>query len=308
MKKVTTIIFILAIMISCSEEKSILTVSGGKIIRLENFKSAYVDARNVDIWLPEAYSPKQKYGVLYMHDGQMLYDTTITWNHQEWGVDEVVSKLIEEKTIDPIIVVGIWNNGEKRYPEYFPQKPFEIIPGIVGKENIEEFRKKYGQFLSMQIESDNYLKFIVKELKTYIDRNFSTKTEKENTFVAGSSMGGLISMYAICEYPEVFSGVACISTHWPGVTKIENNPVPQAFFNYLKNNLPDPSTHKIYFDYGTETLDALYEPYQIIVDSIMKEKGFSEENWMTEKYEGHDHSEISWNKRLDVPLKFLLKK
>ncbi len=308
MKKVTTIIFILAIMISCSEEKSILTVSSGKIIRLENFKSAYVDARNVDIWLPETYSHKQKYGVLYMHDGQMLYDTTITWNHQEWGVDEVVSKLIEEKTIDPIIVVGIWNNGKKRYPEYFPQKPFEMVPGIVGEENIEEFRKKYGQFLSMQIESDNYLKFIVKELKTYIDRNFSTKTEKENTFVAGSSMGGLISMYAICEYPEVFSGAACISTHWPGVTEIENNPVPQAFFNYLKNNLPDPSTHKIYFDYGTETLDALYEPYQIVVDSIMKEKGFSEKNWMTQKYEGHDHSEISWNKRLDVPAKFLLKK
>lgn len=156
------------------------------------------------------------------------------------------------------------------------------------------------------ISSDNYLKFMVKELKPFIDSTYSTLTEKEHTFVAGSSMGGLISMYALCEYPDVFQGAACLSTHWPGIFDTINNPIPSKFVAYLDENLPDPKTHKIYFDYGTETLDALYGPFQTMVDSIMVKHNYNQENWKTLKFEGEDHSERAWNKRLDIPLKFLL--
>jgi predicted alpha/beta superfamily hydrolase len=124
----------------------------------------------------------------------------------------------------------------------------------------------------------------------------------------GSSMGGLISMYAICEYPDVFGGAACLSTHWPGTFAVENNPIPDAFINYLKLHLPDPKRHKIYFDYGDQTLDALYPPFQKKVDEVMKAKGFSERNWMTKFFQGENHSERAWHKRLDTPLLFLLKK
>jgi hypothetical protein len=89
---------------------------------------------------------------------------------------------------------------------------------------------------------------------------------------------------------------------------MENNPVPDAFINYLKRNLPNPKTHKIYFDYGDQTLDALYKPLQQKVDLVMKEKGFTSKNWMTKYFPGKDHSEKSWKERLDIPLEFLLKK
>ena len=99
-----------------------------------------------------------------------------------------------------------------------------------------------------------------------------------------------------------------MSTHWPGIFSVENNPVPDAFINYLKQNLPNPKNHKIYFDYGDQTLDAMYKPLQKKVDLVMKEKGFASKNWTTKYFPGKDHSEKSWSERLDVPLAFLLKK
>jgi enterochelin esterase-like enzyme len=121
-------------------------------------------------------------------------------------------------------------------------------------------------------------------------------------------MGGLISMYAICEYPKVFGGAACLSTHWPGIFSMERNPVPEAFVSYMKMNLPDPKSHKIYFDYGDQTLDAMYPPLQKKVDVVMQDKGFKEKNWITQYFPGKDHSEKSWNERLAIPLGFLLRK
>ena len=79
-------------------------------------------------------------------------------------------------------------------------------------------------------------------------------------------MGALISLYALCEYPDVFAGAACLSTHWPGLFSMDNNPVPGAFFSYLKKSLPSPGKHRIYFDHGTETLDAMDRQGLEIID------------------------------------------
>ena len=283
-------------------------VSSGSIKRFENFASKYVTARNVDVWLPEGYSVKKKYTVLYMHDGQSLYDSAITWNHQAWNVDDVISKLTAEGKIKDVIVVGVWNGGATRHADYFPQKPYESLSQIQ-KDTITAQLQRAGRTSEVfKPISDNYLKFLVTELKPFIDKTFSTKTKKENTFIMGSSMGGLISMYAICEYPNVFGGAACLSTHWPGIFTVEGNPIPDGFANYLKMNLPNPTNHKIYFDYGDQTLDALYPPLQKKIDIVMKEKGFSEKNWITKYFPGENHSEQSWAKRLDIPILFLLEK
>lgn len=280
----------------------------GKIDLYEDFPSKFVKARNVEVWLPENYSIKKKYAVLYMHDGQMLFDSTGTWNKSTWDVDDVATKLLNEGKVKDFIVVGISNAGKFRHADYFPQKPFELLT-----QNQKDFVSKQLQTNgkigeSFQPVSDNYLKFLVTELKPFIDRKYSTRTDRKNTFVAGSSMGGLISMYALCEYPKVFGGAACLSTHWPGIFSVENNPIPDAFANYLKANLPDPETHKIYFDCGDQTLDALYPPLQKKVDDIMSGKGYSKSNWMTKFFPGENHSERAWHKRLDVPLVFLLGK
>ena len=80
-----------------AQAQNLPKVASGTIRRVENFQSKFVDARNVDIWLPEGYSPEKKYRVVYMHDAQMLFDSTQTWNQKEWKVDEVFSRLIREK-------------------------------------------------------------------------------------------------------------------------------------------------------------------------------------------------------------------
>ncbi|MEO1253386.1 MAG: esterase, partial [Bacteroidota bacterium] len=103
-----------------------------------------------------------------------------------------------------------------------------------------------------------------------------------------------------------FGGAACLSTHWPGIFTVTKNPVPAAFLNYLADNLPDPKNHKLYFDFGTETLDAWYEPYQLKADSIIISKGFNKENFLSKKFDGDPHDEKAWNRRFHVPLTFLL--
>ena len=285
-----------------------LRLTSGTVKRFKNFPSKFVDARNVDVWLPDGYDPKNKYAVLYMHDGQMLFDSTTTWNKQEWGVDEVMGKLTDEKKIRNCIVVGIWNNGSYRHIEYFPQKALEYLTPAEKTEllNTTTGEEKKRLLFDGPV-SDNYLKFLVQELKPAIDSSFSTFKDLKNTFIAGSSMGGLISMYAICEYPEIFGGAACLSTHWPGTFKTENNPVPGAFLAYLKDHLPSPKNHKLYFDYGTGTLDAMYKPYQQKADAIMKAKGYSSKNWITMEFPGENHSEKAWRKRLEIPVLFLLR-
>jgi predicted alpha/beta superfamily hydrolase len=299
---------LLLLVVSLSGLAQTPQVTSGKVVRIENFNSNFVKPRNVDVWLPDGYTPKRKYAVLYMHDGQMLFDSTTTWNKQEWKVDETVSALITENKIKACIVVGIWNT-DLRHAEYFPQKPFESLPKVFRDSLLEFGKRNEGTPLfKASVQSDNYLKFIVEELKPYIDKTYSTKSDQKNTFIAGSSMGGLISMYALCEYPNVFKAAACLSSHWPGIFTVANNPIPDAFISYLKNNLPNPKNNSIYFDFGTATLDSLYEPLQNKVDEVMKSKGFSSKNWKTLKFEGAEHTEKAWAKRLHIPFEFILNK
>ncbi|MDF2180289.1 alpha/beta fold hydrolase [Aliiglaciecola sp. CAU 1673] len=283
-------------------------VSTGQIERLDNFSSEHVPARNIDIWLPPSYDGKQKHAVLYMHDGQMLYDADNTWNKQEWRVDEVAAELIAAGKTMPFIVVGIWNAGDNRHSEYFPQKPFESLSPA---QQQQEYAKRRGEtqlLFSQKVYSDAYLKFLVTELKPYIDSHYAVHSDREHTYVMGSSMGGLISMYALLEYPDIFEGAACLSTHWPGTLNDAENLIPNAFLSYMDKHLPMPAGHKIYFDYGTATLDALYPPLQAKVDRLIEEKGYSESLWQTLKFEGAEHSENAWAARLHKPLLFLLGK
>lgn len=305
--KLTTVLLLLMTNLAKSQTP---TPSFGKIVQIENFKSAYIKERNISIWLPENYNQgKSKFSVLYMHDGQMLFDSNITWNKQEWKVDETITELIRSKKITNTIVVGIWNGGSERHNEYTPQKPFESLPLSYRDSIMNNGKRNNGaEIYSGTITSDAYLKFIVQELKPFIDKNYRTKKDLNNTFIAGSSMGGLISLYAICEYPEIFGGAACLSTHWPVIFSNENNLFPDAINNYLLAHLPSPKDHKIYFDLGDQTLDAMYKPYQKIIDETMKQKGFTSLNWETLEFIGDDHSERSWARRFHLPLKFLLSK
>ena len=90
-------------------------LAGGKLIRIDSFPSKYIQPRPVDVWLPENYLDNKKYAVLYMHDGQMLFDATKTWNKQEWMIDEVATKLMREGVTKDFIVVAIHNISQINY-------------------------------------------------------------------------------------------------------------------------------------------------------------------------------------------------
>jgi predicted alpha/beta superfamily hydrolase len=264
----------------------------GTVKHHPNFPSVHVDARNVDVWLPPGYErdAKRRYPVVYMHDGQNLFDPKTSYIGVDWGVDETMTRLVGGRKVRPAIVVGVWNTP-KRTAEYMPQKAVAYAgTGPIANLPVES---------RDQIVSDAYLRFLVAELKPFVDRTYRTLPGRKDTIVMGSSMGGLISAYAVAEYPEVFGGAGCVSTHWPAGDGI--------VIEYLENALPDPRTHKIYFDYGTATLDATYEPFQLRMDQVMRRGGYREgRNWVTRKFPGAEHSERAWRQRVDVPLVFLL--
>lgn len=317
MRKLLNILFVL-FFISCNtqkksqetttqniEAKELTTVSleSGKLMRIDSFPTKYITPRPVDVWLPKNYSNNKKYAVLYMHDGQMLFDAKTTWNKQEWMMDEVASKLMNENKVQDFIIVAVHNIPSIRWFDLFPEKAINNI-----SENTIDSLKSIGytKFELTDLKGDEYLKFIVNNVKPYIDETYSVLKEKEYTFIAGSSMGGLMSMYAISEYPEIFQGAACISTHWIGAMPMEDNPFPNAILKYAESHIPNPANHKLYFDYGNKTLDQFYPEYAPKVDSIYLNRGYNKINFKNLFFEGTDHSEISWQKRVHIPLTFLL--
>jgi predicted alpha/beta superfamily hydrolase len=272
----------------------------GSIVSINNFHSEFVDNRQVDIWLPDGFDPDkdQKYAVMYMQDGQNLFDTRYGFNGQIWAADVSMQQLIDAGEVPPAIIVGIWNTP-KRFEEYLPAPAFNNLTA-------------YQQFLikgerSGYVRSDAYLKFIVQELKPYIDGNYPTQKGPQHTFISGSSMGALISVYALAAYPDIFGGAACLSTHWPLSLESNDTAFSRPFMLYLSQNMPAPGNHKIYFDFGTETLDARYELHQNVMDSVMQSMGYKPGiNWMTRKFEGDAHNEEAWRNRFIIPLRFLL--
>lgn len=270
-----------------SESKLELKVTG-TVIKHSSFESKYVAPRNVEVWLPPSYEkePSHSYPVLYMHDGQNVFNPKTSYTGIDWGVDEALTKLIQQGKVRETIVVAVWNSP-KRVQEYMPAKAL-LLEGATKQTRHEPF-------------ADKYLKFLVEELKPYIDKNYRTLKDRDNTFIMGSSMGALISLYALCEYPEVFGSAGCVSTHWPAGNGI--------VIEYAKTALPKPGHHRIYFDFGTETLDKDYEPYQKRMDEVMRVTGYTfGKDWVTRKFAGADHSERAWRSRIDIPLTFLLQR
>lgn len=283
-------------------------VSSGTLTHIPAFQSRFVKPHTVDIWLPQGYTKKKKYAVLYMQDGSDLFDSSLNELHVEWQADETITRLIKQDSIRNCIVVAIWSDNKTRHSEYMPQKPFESL-SQKQQDSMYDVKVGKSKMLLQKVQSDNYLKFIVQELKPYVDSNYSTSKKMEHTFIAGSSMGGLISMYALCEYPKVFGGAACLSTWWPGLLPSKNNVLATAIENYLLNSLPSPSTHKIYVDCGTVMEDYAIKPLQEKMDSVLYKKGYVQgKNFMSLVFTGARHTTKEWQSRFSIPLVFLLKK
>ena len=250
-----------------------------------------VSVREVEVWLPASYAtePERRYPVLYMHDGQNLFNPEPSeYSGWDWGVDEAMTALGQERGLEAI-VVGVHSDAATRFGDYFPQ----------GAGEVRALRSDIAEHGTGELNADNYLRFLVEEVKPRIDAQYRTLAGRDDTFVMGSSMGGLISLYAVSAYPEVFGGAGMVSTHFP----LGDG----ALVEWFAQRLPDPATHRLYFDYGTETLDHNYQGYQSRMDRAVEAAGYRRGvNWTTRKWEGHDHSERAWRNRVHVPLSFLL--
>ena len=283
-----------ALLCACNGKAEKETMEGetdaGTMVIHKDFPSELVPARQVEVWLPPGYDSNSDapYPVLYMHDGQNVFNPETSYTGIAWEADRSVIRLMEEEISGPVIVVAVWNTPN-RLGEYMPQKPVEQA-GMVSY-----FEERTGNTLV----SDNYLKFLVEDVKPFIDATYRTKGDAGSTYIMGASMGGLISLYAIARYPEVFGAAGCVSTHWPIGDGM--------LVDWFAENLPAPGNHRIYFDFGTEGLDSEYEVFQNRMDSLLVAKGFREGiDFTTRKFEGHDHNETAWRVRLDLPMRFLL--
>ena len=176
----------------------------GTLHHFPSVPSQFIEPRNVEVWLPPDYDQGDVngYAVLYMHDGQNLFESQNSYIGVDWGLDNTLATLCQKRRIRPTIVVGVWNTPQ-RLREYLPQRPFCDNQFQYLRSRVI---KRYG---GMPI-SDDYLRFLVCELKPFVDSRYRTRPTRESTLLMGSSMGGLISLYAICEYPHVFGGAGCL--------------------------------------------------------------------------------------------------
>jgi predicted alpha/beta superfamily hydrolase len=277
-----------------------------RIVDLGRMPSKYVAPTQVFVWLPPGYdADKNRYGVVYMHDGQNLFDPNRSNFNKVWAADKSALRLIAAGKTKPFIIVGIDQPGEDRGRQYFPRALEDFLAPAV-QEKLKSRRN------GKPVISDEYLRFIVDELKLEIDRLFLTRPSRKYTAIAGSSMGGLISLYAITKYPKVFGAAGAVSTHLPLGNPNWSNEERKAIFDawrrYVREKLGKPMGRRIWFDHGTETLDAFYQPYQEVLDAALSENGWRKGlDFSSRVYPGTPHEENAWAARLDDVFGWMLK-
>jgi enterochelin esterase-like enzyme len=240
-----------------------------------------------------------------MHDGQMLFDARTTWNRQSWNAHQAVHDLMQSGGWMPTLILGVWNREGQRYAEYFPEKAL----ALASPDAREGYVKGEAQGRPM---ADAYLRFIAEELLPRVESRWGPRADGTGVMVSGASMGGLISLYALCEYPQVFSGAACLSTHWISVAPSRSEQdkrkedLSRAFLAYLQQRLPRAGAgHRIWVDRGDDALDSLYEPGLRQFEALLHERGYGQSDGTARVFKGTGHNEADWSKRFAQALAFI---
>lgn len=239
----------------------------GNVLALSDVYSPQLGyKRTLLAYLPPSYSRGQRrYPVLYMHDGQNLFDAATAYGGLEWQVDETMEALSGEGL--EAIVVGLYHGGNRRLAEYNP------FP--------------FGRWEAC---GDQHVAFLVETVKPLIDASFRTRPGRAHTGVLGSSMGGLISLYAFFRRPDVFGLVGALS---PAFWMARG-----AIYEYVRSAAF--ASGKIYLDNGVNENDA--RP----MVALLKEKGYPERALKYVADADGAHTESAWAKRLPDALRFLL--
>lgn len=250
----------------------------GDVRLLAGFRSdALGNSRDVLVWLPPGYDhdADRRYPVLYLHDGQNLFDTSTSFAGVEWGVDETAERLVHAGRVAPLIIVAINHAGVQRADEFAPTH--------------DAHRQAGGH-------ADRYARFIVQELKPYVDRTFRTRPEADQNALGGSSLGGLVTLHIGLEHPQVFGALAVLSPSiwWDRRAVLDR-------VEALPTRLP----WRIWLDVGTaEGRDTVRNARAL--KALLLQKG-----WRTgadlHYLEAHDapHAESAWAARVEGILEFL---
>lgn len=270
----------------------------GRFVDLGAVASRQIAPPKIVVWLPPGYDAgKDRYGVVYMHDGQNLFDPKRSNFNKVWAADQSALRLIASGRVAPFIIVGIDQPGADRWRQYFPQPMLDYI-------SPETRAKLEAQGNGKPVIADTYLRFIVSELKPKIDRMYRTKKGRAHTGIVGSSMGGLISLYAISKYSQVFGSAGAVSTHLPlgdpNWSDAERQDIFAAWQQFVKLELGKPKGRRIWFDHGTQTLDAFYQPYQENLDAALVRNAWKKgRDFESTVYPDMPHEENAWAARLD---------
>jgi enterochelin esterase-like enzyme len=268
--------------------------------------------RDLRLWLPEGFKKEQRFELLIAHDGQNLFDPGHSYGGVPWGLDRTLQTLISEGRIPQVVVIGVPNVAQ-RFEEYAPQDPLESLPPDL-------WRVAYGTRdgnpakRSFPGLANRYLAFLMEVALPESLNALGLQQPTQGISLMGSSMGGLISLYGLCKYPQTVRQAACLSTHWPMTVNIDllmkahpaAQPVAQSYRDWLSVHLPQAGRHRIYMDHGTVNLDGLYGIHQRQVDSIFERKGYVDaKDLKSLVFEGTDHNETAWAARLETPMQFL---
>lgn len=242
-------------------------------------------SRDVSVWLPPMYEESnQQYPVLYIQDGQNLFDNVTAAFGEEWRVDEAALDLIEKHEIPPMIIVGVWNTADR----------------------IDEYTLTQDERLNAGGKGLDYIRFMTEELKPFIDRTYRTNTDRKSTFIGGSSLGGLIAMHACLQVPEVFGGCLAFSPTlgWDNETLLKS----------LQSGVKWPAEVRLWFSMGTrEGRDAEAQKLNLMRAQRLNELLApinSETNtamqMQFQEFADATHDEKSWAAQFPVALKVIM--
>ncbi len=251
----------------------------GELRRHERFRSNFLEAeRDVLVFLPPGYAAEtgRRYPVLYLHDGQNLFDGATSFiPGQHWRVGETAQALIEARAVEPLIIVGIYNTGNRRVEEYTP---------------VEDARFKVGG------KADLYGRLIVEELKPFIDAQYRTRRGAEHTGLGGSSLGGLVSLYLGLRYPGVFGKLAVVSPSvwWDGRRILGD-----------VEALGSKTDARIWLDMGTEEGPRAVGDARLLRDALLTKGWDLDRDLHYHEAHGARHTEAAWAERVEPILRFL---
>jgi predicted alpha/beta superfamily hydrolase len=255
----------------------------GNIKRHRAFPSKILgNRRDVLVYLPPGYRrfSRRRYPVLYLQDGQNVFDAATSFAGVEWSVDETAERLIRENLIEPTIIVAIANTGENRIHEYAPTRG--VIDAKAKRKKRSRGRaREYGQFL-------------IEELKPYIDKRYRTKREGGSTGLGGSSLGGLVTLAIGILFPHAFTRLIVMS---PSIWWDD-------FAIYrLVDMIEEKPPLKIWLDTGTA--EPGWEQARELRDRLVEREWRLYDDLQYMEVEGADHSEAAWAARVDPALRFL---